>query len=220
MKDSNTTTTSHWMQALSVFAITAALSGCASIFVPGIKEPPPANDSDAAPYYIGTGDTISIHVWRNPELSQNIIVRPDGYISMPLMGDLKADGQRPEQLAEQINASLSRVIRSPEVTVLVVDPASAEYLNRVRVTGQVVAPQSVQFRQGMTVLDLVLQSGGLTDFGAGGRAVLRREIKGEYQEYHLNLDEILNHGIMDTNYSLRAGDVISVPKKQLLMGEF
>lgn len=220
MKDNRILNVSRWIQIGLAFVCVASMSGCAGILTPGIKEPPPLSDAGADPYYIGTGDTISIHVWRNPELSQNIIVRPDGYISMPLMGDLKADGQRPEQLAEQINTSLSRVIRSPEVTVLVVNPASAEYLNRVRVTGQVAAPLSVQFRQGMTVLDLVLQAGGLTDFGAGGRAVLRRELEGEYQEYHVNLDEILNQGIMETNYALQAGDVISVPKKQLLRGEF
>lgn len=199
-----------------VLVTVLTLAGCAGRTQP---EAPPQLDSTADPYRIGVGDTVAIHVWRNPELTQSIVVRPDGYISMPLMGDLKADGRKPEEMAEVINRALSQVIRSPEVTVMVTNPASAEYLNRVRVTGQVPNPLSIPFKQGMTVLDLVLQAGGMTDFGAGNRATLQRLVEGEYQEYKINLDGILNGGDMTTNYTLQPGDLISVPKKRLLRGE-
>ncbi|GGX49508.1 sugar ABC transporter substrate-binding protein [Saccharospirillum salsuginis] len=205
------------MTKLVVVLLTVlTLAGCAGRTQPGA---PPELDSTADPYRIGVGDTVAIHVWRNPELTQSIVVRPDGYISMPLMGDLKADGRKPEELAEVINRALSQVIRSPEVTVMVTNPASAEYLNRVRVTGQVPNPLSIPFKQGMTVLDLVLQAGGVTDFGAGDRATIQRLVEGEYQEFKIDLDGILNDGNMTTNYTLQPGDLISVPKKRLLRGE-
>lgn len=204
------------MNRLLALAAVLLLAGCAG---QAKKEVPPAVDTTAEPYRIGVGDTVAIHVWRNPELSQTIVVRPDGYISMPLMGDLKADGRKPEELADTINRALSQVIRSPEVAVMVTNPASAEYLNRVRVTGQVANPLSIPFKQGMTVLDLVLQAGGVTDFGAGNRATLQRLVDGEYQEFEIELDEILNQGDMTTNYRLQPGDLISVPKKTLFRGE-
>ena len=199
-----------------VLVTVLTLAGCAGKVQ---HEAPPTRDTTAEPYRIGVGDTVTIHVWRNPELTQSIVVRPDGYISMPLMGDLKADGRKPEELAQIINRALSQVIRSPEVAVMVTNPASAEYLNRVRVTGQVANPLSIPYKQGMTVLDLVLQAGGVTDFGAGDRATLQRLVEGEYQEFKIELDEILNDGNMATNYTLQPGDLISVPKKRLLRGE-
>ncbi|MFC7294322.1 XrtA/PEP-CTERM system exopolysaccharide export protein [Marinobacter aromaticivorans] len=182
-------------------------------------EMPPASELETDPYEIGVGDTVAIHVWRNPELSQSIVVRPDGYISMPLMGDVKAEGKKPEQLAIEIDDALSEFIRTPEVTVMVTNPLSKEFRNRIRVTGQVASPQSVAFQPGMTVLDVVLMAGGITDFAADRRAVLHRQIEGEYQSFSLNLEAILTDGDMSTNYRLQPGDVISVPRKQLFRGE-
>ncbi len=208
------------LQSAAILLVVLGLSGCAGLFSSEKPQKPPTTDSTAEPYVIGVGDTVSIHVWRNPELSQSIVVRPDGFISMPLMGDLKADGKQPEQLAAQINQALSQVIRTPEVTVMVTNPASAEYLNRIRVTGQVGSPISVPYKQGMTVMDVVLQAGGVSDFGAAQRTILLREVEGAYREYPVDLDAILNDGNMATNYRLQPGDVISVPKKRLFRGEF
>lgn len=195
------------------------LAGCSSMPGPVQKSEPPMPADATTPYRIGVGDSIAINVWRNPELSQSIIVRPDGYISMPLMGDLKADGRRPEELASEINESLSSVIRTPEVTVLVNNPTSQEYLNRVRATGQLNQPVSIPYRQGMTVMDLVLEAGGVTEFGAGNRAALRRMVEGEPQWFAVRLDDIFSNGDLSTNYPIFPGDVVSVPKKQLLRGE-
>ncbi|EMP55593.1 Amylovoran export outer membrane protein AmsH [Marinobacter santoriniensis NKSG1] len=180
---------------------------------------PKVSEIQPEPYLIGIGDTISIHVWRNPELSQSIVVRPDGYISMPLMGDVKADGKEPEALASEISVALGEYIRTPEVTVMVTNPSSKEFRNRVRITGQVATPQSVSFQPGMTVLDLVLMAGGVTDFAADDRAVMHRKVDGEYKSYRLDLEAMITDGDMSTNYALQPGDVISVPRKQLFRGE-
>ncbi len=187
--------------------------------LPSSSEMPPASELGSEPYEIGVGDTVAVHVWRNPELGQSIVVRPDGFISLPLMGDVKAEGKRPENLASEISNTLGEFIRTPEVTVMVTSPLSKEFRNRIRITGQVASPQSVAFQPGMTVLDVVVMAGGVTDFAADSRAVLHRQTKGEYQSFGLDLGAILTDGDMRTNHSLQPGDVISVPRKQLFRGE-
>ena len=199
--------------------VLAALLLTACSGIPSSDTMPPASELEADPYEIGVGDTITVHVWRNPELGQAIVVRPDGYISLPLMGDVKAEGKEPEALASEITAGLSEYIRTPEVTVMVTNPVSKEFRNRVRITGQVTSPQSVAFQPGMTVLDLVLMAGGLTDFAADGRATLSRMVNGEYKTWELDLGAMLRDGDMTYNHALQPGDVISVPRKQLFRGE-
>jgi len=199
----------------ALFAL--VLAGCSGL--PSSAEMPPSSEMEVEAYEIGVGDTITVHVWRNPELNQSIVVRPDGFISMPLMGDVEADGKRPEELAAEVGTALSEYIRTPEVSVMVTSPASKEFRNRLRITGQVASPQSVAFQPGMTVLDLVLMAGGVTDFAADGRAVLHRQVDGEYKSYGLDLGAIFTEGDMQTNHALQAGDVISVPRKQLFRGE-
>ncbi|MCL1479022.1 MULTISPECIES: XrtA/PEP-CTERM system exopolysaccharide export protein [unclassified Marinobacter] len=203
--------------AVCTALFTVVLAGCSGL--PSSAQMPPSSETETEAYEIGVGDTIAVHVWRNPELNQTIVVRPDGFISMPLMGDVKAEGKRPEELASEVDTALSEFIRTPEVTVMVTSPASKEFRNRLRITGQVAAPQSVAFQPGMTVLDLVLIAGGVTDFAADGRAVLHRQVDGEYKSYGLDLSAILTEGDMQTNHTLQPGDVISVPRKQLFRGE-
>ncbi|MGM0571792.1 XrtA/PEP-CTERM system exopolysaccharide export protein [Marinobacter sp.] len=197
--------------------LVSVLTACAGI--PEGGNNPPAAMAEPEDYRIGVGDTVSIHVWRNPELSKSVVVRPDGRISMPLMGDVDAEGMRPEELADEITAGLSEDIRSPVVTVVVDSPVSSEYRNRVRITGQVGQPISVPYRQGMTVLDLVLEAGGLTPFAAGNRAVMHRQTGEEYKSFDLDVEAILEDGDMRTNYTVQPGDVVSVPRKSLLRGE-
>lgn len=193
------------------------ITACSGL--PPSAEMPPVSELESEPYEIGVGDTVAVHVWRNPELGQSIVVRPDGYISLPLMGDVKAEGKMPEQLASEISDTLGEYIRTPEVAVMVTNPMSKEFRNRIRVTGQVAAPQSVAFQPGMTVLDVVLLAGGVTDFAADSRAILHRQIDGEYLSFGLDLEAILTDGDMRTNHLLQPGDVISVPRKQLFRGE-
>lgn len=200
-----------------LMVVTLLFVGCSG--VPSSEQMPTASEIESDAYEIGIGDTVAVHVWRNPELGQSIVVRPDGYISLPLMGDVKAEGKRPEALASEITVGLAEFIRTPEVSVMVTNPVSKEFRNRVRITGQVNGPQSVAFQPGMTVLDLVLMAGGVTDFAADGRATMLRMIDGEYQTFRLDIGAMLRDGNMRSNHALQPGDVISVPRKQLFRGE-
>lgn len=164
-------------------------------------------------YHIGVGDELKIQVWRNEELSGQVPVRPDGKISSPLVGDIVAAGLSTQELAKLITEKLSAYVRNPEVTVIVTNPASADFLRRVRVTGAVRTPLSASYRQGMTVMDLVLQAGGITDFASPKSARLYRTIDGKTKIYPIYLDDILQRGDLKTNYMLYPSDVVTVPER-------
>lgn len=164
-------------------------------------------------YKIGVDDRIQISVWRNPELSVNVPVRPDGMISVPLIGDVAAGGRTPTQVAEAIRQKLSVYIRDPSVAVILTDLRSHEFLTRVRVTGAVRNARSMPYRQGMTVLDAVLEAGGVNDFAAPNRAKLYRKMKDKTEVLSVELGDILNKGRLDTNVLLIPGDVITVPER-------
>ena len=188
--------------------VIAGLTACAS------SAPPPAAPV-AAPefadeYRIGVGDSLSIRVWRNEDLSVQVPVRPDGKVSVPLAGDVMVGNKTPEEVAADITEKLATFIRDPYVTVIVTDMGSNQYRSRVRVTGAVMSPVSLPYRQGMTVLDVVLEAGGITEFANPGRSTLFTRA-GERREIHL--DRILNRGDMATNYPLSPGDVITVPER-------
>jgi polysaccharide export outer membrane protein len=187
----------------------AGLAACASSTAP----PPVVADTEpefAAEYRIGAGDTLSVNVWRNEDLSIDVPVRPDGKISVPLAGDVDVGNKTPEEVAATITERLAVYIRDPYVTVIVTDMGSEQYRNRVRVTGAVENQVSLPYRQGMTVLDLVLEAGGVTEFANPGRAMLYRD-GGESIELHL--DRVLKRGDMSTNYQLRKGDTITIPER-------
>lgn len=164
-------------------------------------------------YRIGVGDELHIQVWRNDELSTRVPVRPDGKISSPLVGDIVAAGLTTQELAKAITEKLATYVRKPEVTVIITNPASADFLRRVRVTGAVRIPSSVTYRQGMTVLDLVLQAGGLTEFAAPGKSRLYRTVEGRTKIYGVDLDAILQKGDLRTNYPLYPSDVVTIPER-------
>ncbi len=164
-------------------------------------------------YQIGVDDQVQVNVWRNPELSVSVPVRPDGMISVPLVGDVMAGGQAPMQVAERIREKLSQFIRDPNVTVIVTDLRSHEYLSRVRVTGAVGAPRSLPYRPGMTVLDAVLEAGGPNQFASAERSRLYRQQEGERTVMKVELEAILKKGDLDTNYVLQPGDIITVPER-------
>lgn len=165
-------------------------------------------------YLIGVDDIVQVNVWRNPELSVSVPVRPDGKISVPLLGDVEAGGKTPEQVATLISQNLVTFVRDPQVTVILTQLNSHEYISRVRITGAVQAQRSLPFRQGMTVLDVVLESGGPSVFASSDDSKLfRREADGNMHRYDIHLDEILTQGELSTNYRLIPGDVISVPER-------
>lgn len=167
----------------------------------------------AVQYFIGVDDTIRINVWKNPELSVSIPVRPDGKISMPLIGDVKAAGLVPEAVAENIRKKLSNYVRSPNVTVMVTGLQSHTYLTRLRVTGAVNTPTSITYRPGMTVIDAILDAGGVNDFASPNNTKLYRKIGGKTRVISIYLGNILNDGELETNIDLRPGDIITVPER-------
>lgn len=164
-------------------------------------------------YRIGVDDQVQVSVWRNPELGITVPVRPDGMISVPLIGDVLAGGQTPPEVAKDIEEKLSAYVRDPQVAVILTQLRSHEYLSRVRVTGAVRQPVSVPFRPGMTVLDAVLAAGGLTEFAAADRTELHRKNGERALSYDVKLDRILKRGDLRTNYPVAPGDVITVPER-------
>ena len=191
------------------------LAGCAT--GGSTNAPPPAEVAvtSVESYKIGVDDIVQVSVWRNPELGITVPVRPDGKISVPLVGDVAAGGRTPDEVAKDIQEKLSQFVREPQVAVILTDLRSHEYLSRVRVTGAVRQPVSVPFRPGMTVLDAVLAAGGLTEFAAPDRSELYRKAgEGETTTMHqIRLDRILNHGDLSTNYPVAPGDVITIPER-------
>lgn len=187
--------------------------GCAGTPPPNTGNEAAFSGSPEGDYLIGADDRLQITVWRNPELSVAVPVRPDGKISVPLIGDVMAGGNTPEQVAASIKQKLTAFIREPNVAVLVVDLRSHEYLSRVRVTGAVRTPRSLPYRQGMTVLDAVLEAGGTTDFAAPNRAKLYRKGKDMTNVLDVELGDILHKGKLQTNFTLRPGDVVTVPER-------
>ncbi len=164
-------------------------------------------------YHIGVDDQVQVAVWRNPDLGITVPVRPDGMISVPLIGDVLAGGRTPPEVAKDIQDKLSAYVRDPQVAVILTQLRSHEYLSRVRVTGAVRQPVSVPFRAGMTVLDAVLAAGGLTEFAAPDRSELHRTSGQTVRTYDIKLDRILNRGDLSTNYPVASGDVITVPER-------
>lgn len=163
-------------------------------------------------YRIGPGDTLQIYVWRNPELTTTVPVRPDGKISTPLVEDMIAVGKNPSQLARDVEKILSEYVKSPRVNVIVTNPVS--FFSQVKIIGQVQHPQALPYREGMTVLDAVLSVGGLAPFAAGNRSRLMRMENGKQKEIRLKLDKILDGGDMSLNIPLQPGDVLLVPESR------
>jgi len=190
-------------------------TGCASVPETG-EENGEANrfaSNVEGDYRIGVDDRLQITVWRNPELSTTVPVRPDGKISAPLIGDVQVGGKTPTQVAAIIRNKLSAYIREPNVTVILTELRSHEFLSRVRVTGAVRAPRSMPHRPGMTVLDAVLEAGGVSDFASPNRSRLYRKGKTETNVLEINLADILSKGKLESNFELRPGDVVTVPER-------
>jgi len=195
------------------FCLCLLLAACASGGHSPAGAPPAALPNAVDSYRIGVDDMVQVSVWRNPELGITVPVRPDGKISVPLVGDVVAAGLTPEEVAADVQEKLGAFVRDPQVAVILTDLRSHEYLSRVRVTGAVQQPVSIPYRQGMTVLDAVLAAGGLTEFAAPARSDLHRRSDEGAQSYEVRLDLILERGDLATNYPVAPGDVITVPER-------
>lgn len=196
-----------------ITACALLVSGCATKSVDDFQKVAANYSTPDGEYKVGVDDRLQISVWRNPDLSLTVPVRPDGMISMPLIGDVQAGGRTPNQIAEAIRQKLALYIRDPNVTVIPIELRSHEFLSRVRITGAVRAARSIPYRQGMTVLDAVLEAGGLSDFAAPNRAKLYRKIDNRTEVLNVDLGDILNKGKLETNVILVPGDIITIPER-------
>ena len=191
------------------FAI-LVVAGCAQ--GPVEEAPPAASGAAAAPeYLIGPGDGLQVFVWGNPDLSTSVPVRPDGRITTPLVEDVVAAGKTPAQLAREMEQLLSRYVKNPIVTVTVTSFVG-EYSGQVRVIGAAAEPQSLPYRANMTVLDVMIAVGGLTDFAAGNRARIVRKVYGEDRQFRVRLDDLIRDGDISANVLMAPGDILVIPE--------
>jgi polysaccharide export outer membrane protein len=194
-----------WVTTFSMALLIAG--GCSST---GTYRPEncPLPHAKVGDYLIGPGDTLQIVVWRSPELSAEIPVRPDGRISTPLVDDMVASGKTPSQLGADMKEVLSEFLRAPEVSVMVTQQGAS---NQIQVVGEVNVPQALSHREGMRVLDLIVAVGGLGEFAAGNRSRLIRESDGQQVECQVNVKNLMG-GDMSQNILIYPGDVLVVPE--------
>jgi polysaccharide export outer membrane protein len=190
-------------------------SARAQAAAPGVQVPPAAAPASPTPgstdYRIGPGDSLSIFVWHNAELSTTVTVRPDGKISIPLVEDIVCSGRTPTELARYIESRLAKYINNPLVTVSVSGFAGT-YAQQIRILGEAVEPKAFGYRDNMTVLDAMIAVGGLTRYAAGNRAVLVRKVNGRETETTLRLDDLIKDGDVSANVPLKPGDIIIIPQ--------
>lgn len=184
-----------------------ALGGCTTY--------PLLSDTDeiATPhdYLIGPGDNVNIIVWRNPEISMSVPVRPDGKITTPLVEDLPASGKTSTKLARDIEETLSKYIQQPVVTVIVTQ-FIGPYSEQIRVIGEAAQPQALAYRENMSLMDVLIAVGGITDFAAGNRARIIRNIDGEQQHFRVRLNDLIRDGDISANVPMLQGDVLVIPE--------
>ena len=203
------TKTLKWLSCFIIIFPIFTLSGCSLLWpYPSLEGEGQVAEHD---YLIGPGDEIDIIVWRNPEVSMLVAVRPDGKITTPLVEDLAASGKTSTQLARDIEEGLSKYIQQPVVTVIVkrfVGP----YSEQIRVVGEASEPQALPYREKMTLMDVMIAVGGLTDFADGNRARIIRKTGGEEKEYSVRLGDLVRDGDVSANVTMRQGDVLVIPE--------
>jgi len=197
------------ISAFLALVICSLITACAG---PGGSLPPaPAAAAiENYSYIIGPGDTLNIIVARNPELSMSVPVRPDGKISAPLVDEMLAQGKTSVQLARELEQQLSKYVRDPVVTVVVTGIVGS-YSEQVRVVGEAARPQFLPYKQKMTLLDVMIAVGGLTDFAAGNRATIMRTTEGNKQ-YSVRLKDLIKGGDISANVEMRPGDILIIPQ--------
>ena len=194
-------------RVLACASAAVLLAGCRTqrVLAPA-EESTPLHD-----YLIGPGDSVNILVWRNPEVSLTVAVRPDGKITTPLVEDLMASGKTSTQLARDIEQALGKFIQQPVVTVIVTNFAGP-YAEQIRVIGAAAKPQALPYRQGMSLMDVLITVGGITDFAAGNKASVIRMREGAQQQLRVRLDDLLRDGDISANIMMRPGDVLLIPE--------
>jgi polysaccharide export outer membrane protein len=196
-----------------VLFLAQILAGCSSSNGLPTATLHPSNTSDinSYKYLIGAGDTLNIFVWRNPEVSGSFIVRPDGMITTSLVEDIKVTGKTPTELARSIEEILATYLRDPIVTVTV-NKFVGPFSEQIRVIGEASEPRAISYTQHMTLLDVMIQVGGLTQFADGNSAVLIRVENGKQNQYKIKIDELLKDGEITANVDMLPGDIIIIPE--------
>jgi polysaccharide export outer membrane protein len=193
--------------AILAAALLAGLTACAS----RVSLVPPQEAPVQLDYQIGAGDVVNVSVWRNPEVSMSVAVRPDGKITTPLVEDLQAAGKTSTQLARDIEKALEKYIQQPMVTVIVTNFVGP-YSQQIRVIGQAARPQALAYRQGMSLMDVLIAVGGITDFAAGNKAKLIRTVDGTQRAVPVRLHDLLKNGDISANVNVLPGDVLVIPE--------
>ena len=193
------------LAALGLLTLASCTSGGPT--APPVSATPP----DAANYVIGPGDNLEVSVWRSPELSTKVPVRPDGRISTPLVEDIVAAGRTPAELGREIETRLKKYVSDPIVTVIVSNFVGP-YSQQIRIVGEAVTPKAIPFQAHMTALDAMIAVGGLTAYAAGNRAKLVRNVNGQEVTTIIRLTDLLKDGDMSANTDLQPGDVIIIPQ--------
>lgn len=200
--------TIKWLATAVMLAGALALGGCAT----GRVATAPAGPAVATPdYLIGPGDNVSINVWRNPEVSMTVPVRPDGKITTPLVEDLEASGKTPTELARDIEKALAKFIQQPVVTVIVTGFVGT-YGEQIRVIGQAAKPQALPYRRDMSLMDVLIAVGGVTEFASGNKASIIRNVDGKMQKLPVRLNDLIKDGDISANIPVRPGDVLVIPE--------
>lgn len=199
-------TASHWA-ALGVLA--GLLPACASFSTAYPPAPAAAAAADYN-YIVGPGDTLNIIVWRNPELSLSVPVRPDGKVSTPLVDELVAQGKTSVEIARDVEKALSNLVRDPVVTIIVTSFVGP-YSEQIRVVGEAAKPQALPYKQNMTVLDVMIAVGGLTDFADGNAASITRASEGD-KRYSVRLKDLIKRGDISANVEMKPGDILIIPQ--------
>ncbi|MDE1464599.1 XrtA/PEP-CTERM system exopolysaccharide export protein [Spartinivicinus poritis] len=201
-------------KAAFFLSILTLAAGCANNEYPPLgatttKQPLTTNPSNYN-YRIGPGDQLQVFVWRNPELSTNVSVRPDGKVTSPLIEDISVSGKTATEVARAFEKELAKYIRDPIVTVLV-EGFTGPYSEQVRIVGEASQPQAIAYREDMTLLDVMIAVGGLTEFAAGNKATLVRVEDGGQKQYSIRLEDLIE-GDISANGDVLPGDVIIVPE--------
>ncbi|TVR95731.1 MAG: sugar ABC transporter substrate-binding protein [Rhodospirillales bacterium] len=195
--------------AASAMVVLMVAAGCSRVAT--LPEVRVGEVHDAPAYRIGPLDNITIFVWRNPELSTSVPVRPDGRISVPLLEDVQAADKTPTELARELESELDVFIQNPLVTVIVTG-FSGTFEQQIRVVGQAQQPRSIPFRANMTMLDVMIAVGGLTPFANGNRATLVRVVDGQQKEFRVRLGRLIQDGHIDANVAMLPGDIVIIPE--------
>jgi len=202
-------TMSRWAVSLSIVTVLVWGSGCSS--TSELELTAEMTQQSFPGYLIGPGDNVNVFVWGNTELSSTVPVRPDGKISTPLIEDVQASGKTPTRLARDMEKRLKRYIKNPIVTVIVTD-FRGRYTEQVRVVGEATEPKAIPYNEDMTLLDVMIEVGGLTEFASGNSAKLVRKVDGRQMQYDLKIDDLIRDGDIQANVKLLPGDIVIIPE--------